>query len=195
VDPSAPAAFFDSGLEYPWTYDMVAHYGVETIKPERSLPEMLRYGGYWGYENPTDPDAEFDFFAFLVSEPAYRFIHSHGLAVDSMGLRSQENVGRRIQLHKRGTLYQLRNGVWHLCPLAFWRLEDVWGYIASRGLRYNEAYDRMADWGIDRSQQRVSTLLGSAALDQNSRIAFVRQCAPEIFRRLEAEFPMVRTFA
>lgn len=193
VVPDAPAAFFDSGCEYPWTYDVIEHYGVEVIQPEMTLPEMCRYGGYWGHEKPVDPDAEFDFFAFLIGEPSYRFIHAHNITVEAIGLRAQESAGRRVSLHRkdRGTLYPLASGRWRLCPLAFWRTDDIWAYIASRKLRYNVVYDKMADWGIPREEQRVSTLLGTAALAFNARIAFIRAVAPDVFWKLAAEFPKI----
>jgi phosphoadenosine phosphosulfate reductase len=193
IVPDAPAAFFDSGCEYPDTYDLVTHYGVTVIQPQMTLPEMCKYGGYWGHPTPVDSEAEFDFFAFLIDEPSYRFSMEYGITVEALGLRAGESAGRRVSLHRRdrGTLYPLRNGQWRLCPLAFWQTADVWAYIASRKLRYNAVYDKMAEWGFDREQQRVSTLLGVAALSYNPRLAFIRAIAPEVFWKLAADFPMI----
>lgn len=191
VIPGAPAAFFDSGMEYPETYAMVVASHVETVQPERSLPEMLRYGGYWGHEHSTDPEARFDFFAFLVGEPARRFVMAHELDVLGIGLRAQESAGRRMRLGRAGALSWVESEqVWHFCPLARWSHQEVWSYIASRGLRYNAIYDRMADAGIPREDWRVSTLLGLSAASQG-RLAFLRQTAPEIFRLLAVDFPSI----
>lgn len=196
IQPNCRVAFFDSGAEYPDTYDIVAHYGADVVQPQLSLLEMCRIGGYWGYETPTQPGAEFDFFGFLISEPVLRYTLQNDIAVDAIGLRAEESAGRRISLHKRGMLYWVKGRtIFHLCPLAFWRQADVWAYIASRGLRYNAVYDRMADWGIDRSEWRVSTLLGTAGLAQNARLAFIRAIAPDVFWRLAAEFPRIKEHA
>jgi phosphoadenosine phosphosulfate reductase len=190
VDPDAPAAFFDSGLEYPETYEIVAHHRVETIYPQWSLPQMLRHGGYWGAE-AIDPDARFDFFAFLIGEPSARWVATRGIEVLALGLRGAESSGRGISARSRGPLFYARTeGLWRLCPLAHWTTDDVWAYLAGRGLRYHPAYDRMVEAGIPRDRQRVSTLLGLSAAN-SGRLAFLRATYPDLFRRLCAEFPMI----
>lgn len=197
VVPDAHAAFFDSGLEYPDTYEIVAHYGVDVVQPQMSLPEMFRHGGYWGYRTPVDAEAEFDFFAFLVGEPSQRYVLTHGIAVEAIGLRAEESAGRRIGLlRKGGPLYFVKGrDIWHLCPLAKWRTADIWAYLASRGIRYNAVYDKMAACGIDRSEWRVSTLLGISGLQRNARIATIRRIAPDVYWRLAEEFPKIKEFA
>ncbi len=196
VQPGCRVAFFDSGCEYPWTYDLVAHYGAEVVKPQMSLPQMCRHGGYWGYEQPVDPEAEFDFMGFLVVEPAVRFAILHDLTVSAIGLRAEESAGRRLNLHKRGELYFVKERqMWHLCPLAHWKHADIWAYLASRDLRYNEVYDRMAAFGIPREAWRVSTLLGLSGASCNARLGFLRVVAPETFWQLAAEFPYIRGFS
>lgn len=202
VQPEAPAAFYDSGCEYPGTYEMVRHHGAITIKPQKSLLEMCRYGGYWGYATPTDPEAEFDFFSFLVAEPSARFVEEYGIQVLAMGLRGQESSGRRLNARRRGELYPIKNAalshgdaaLWHLCPLAFWSENDVWAYIASRELRYNPAYDKMAELGIPRRQWRVGMLLGMTKPGLQERYGWLRQMEPELFYRLAAEFPKILSY-
>lgn len=192
--PDAPAAFYDSGCEHPGTYEMVAHYGVRTIVPEMSLVEMCKYGGYWGHPNPVDPDAEFDFFAFLVAEPSWRFICEDALQVVAMGLRGQESAGRQMNARQRGELYYIaRREVWHLCPLARWRDADVWAFIASEGLAYNPAYDKMAALGIPREHWRVGMLLGMARMGKE-RYSWLRQMEPALWNRLVADFPRIKEY-
>lgn len=195
IKSDAPAAFYDSGLEYPGTYEMVAHYGVQTIQPQMSLAEMCRYGGYWGHQHPTDPDAEFDFFSFLVAEPSWRFICEHDLQVIAIGLRGQESKGRLLSARKRGELYWIeRRQMWHCCPLAYWRDEEVWAYIASRGLRYNPAYDKMAALNIPRSRWRVGMLLGIPRPGLEDRYSWLRQMEPALWNCLVAEFPRINDY-
>ncbi len=191
VAPDAPAAFFDSGCEYPGTYEMVAHYGAQVIEPQMSLIEMCKYGGYWGHPTPVDPDATFDFFSYLVAEPSARFVAEHGLRVLCMGLRGQESKGRGLSARRRGTLYQVKTGLWHCCPLAFWGDADIWAYIAARGLRYNPAYDKMARAGVPRRQWRVGILLGVTRPGLQERYGWLRQIEPEVFYRLAADFPKI----
>lgn len=195
IVPDAPAAFFDSGLEFPGTYEMIQHYGVEVIRPEMSLAELCRYGGYWGHPNPVDPEAEFDFFSFLVAEPSWRFIQKYGLRVIAMGLRAQESRGRELSARKNGELYHIKSrDMWHCCPLAYWSENDVWAYIASRGLRYNPAYDKMAELGIPRRRWRVGILLGITRTGFEDRYIWLRQLEPAIWNRLIQEFPKIGDF-
>lgn len=196
VVPSAPAAFYDSGCEYPEVYELVEHYDVQTIKPQRSLLEMCRYGGYWGYggDDLVDKDAEFAFFEFLIGEPSARFVHEQALAVMAMGLRAEESAGRRMSAYKRGELYQVKSGLWHFCPLAKWTHNDIWAFIASRHLRYNAVYDRMAALGIPRERWRISALLGLCGAATLGRYAYLRQIDPALFRRLAAEFPKIANY-
>ncbi len=191
VDPAAPAAFYDSGAEYPSVYELVSYYDVETIQPQRSLVQLCKDHGYWGHAAEVE-DAEVDFFAFLVGEPAARFVYERSLAVVAMGLRAEESVGRRLSAYRRGKLYQLKSGLWHLCPLADWTADDVFAYIASRDLRYNVVYDQMAQLGIPRDRWRISALLGLCGAATLGRYAYLRQLAPGLFNRLLIDFPKIR---
>lgn len=191
VMPAAPAAFYDSGCEYPWTYDLVEAYGVETVYPERPHLDMLRAGGYWGRVATEDPDLTFDFLRVLVQEPSERWRRQQELAVVAIGLRAQESKGRYLSAKRRGDLYQLTSGLWHLCPLAWWTDADVWAYIASRGLAYNDAYDRMAACGFERRSWRVSTLLGSSGAYTDQRYTTLRSIWPDGWAALVAEFPKI----
>lgn len=191
IVPDVVAAFYDSGCEYEDSTAMAEHYGAEVIQPEMSLLELCRYGGYWGYAHPADAEVDVNFKAFLVTEPAVYFAEKYGLDVVALGLRAQESAGRRMNARKRGEYYQAKDmGVWHLCPLASWTDNDVWAYIASRGLRYHTAYDKMAALGLPRKAWRVSLLM-SAVAAQWGGLAVLRQIEPERFRALAAEFPRI----
>lgn len=194
VLPDSPVAFFDSGAELESTRAIVAHYGVTTIHPRLTFQEMARYVGKWGYVDPVDPGCPFDFGMILIHEPAETFVVRERLMVCAIGLRGQESGGRWMNAVSRGELYQREDRTWCCCPLAFWSTDDVWAYIASRGLAYNEAYDRMAELGIPRDQQRISTLLGDRAAGAG-KYAILKRLEPHTFNRLAAEFPDLRSYA
>lgn len=194
IVPTAPAAFFDCGCELPTTEAMVDHYGAQRVKTQQTLKEMCRYGGYWGYEHPTDAEAEFAFFDFLVAEPSQRFVEEHQLTTIAMGLRAQESGGRAMSAWKRGRLYRVASGEWHLCPLAFWSDSDVWAYIADRHLVYNEAYDRMAELRMPRRTWRIGMLLGLAGARTEGRYAWLRQMYPGVWNELVGEFPKIANY-
>lgn len=193
VIPDVETAYYDSGNETDFDDNkiLLEHYGIKCIKTERTLIDLMRYGGYWGYEHPVDPDAEVDFYAFLVGEPSYRWIKESGINCIALGLRAQESTARTMNAKKRGKLYQISGydrEVWHLCPLATWKDDDVWAYIAGRNLRYNTAYDRMAEAGFPRSSWRVGILTGISGMNIG-RFSLIRMVAPEKFSALLKEFP------
>lgn len=188
--PDAPAGFFDSGCEYESTYALVAALHVTTIHPERSMVEMRKLSGGFGYRGPeADSGRDFDYFAFLVGEPSIRFCREAGLDVIAIGLRAGESAGRRMGRIIYGPVHSVR---WHpamVChPVCDWTDSDVWAYIATNDLAYNAAYDRMAEAGLPRKAWRVSTLLGTIGASIG-RHAIVRIVDPALFNRLAGTFP------
>jgi 3'-phosphoadenosine 5'-phosphosulfate sulfotransferase (PAPS reductase)/FAD synthetase len=134
-----------------------------------------------------------DFGAALIFSPARRFAQEHSLTTVALGLRAGEAVVRRINARIKGEHYQVADGIWHLCPLQWWTEDDVWAYIASRGLPYNVAYDTMEELGIPRRQQRISTALGTDAA-AFGRYVYLRHLDPDLWNRLAAEFPLIRKY-
>jgi predicted phosphoadenosine phosphosulfate sulfurtransferase len=194
VVPDATTMFIDSGAEMAGTYEMVQHYGVTTVYPKMSLIEMCKYGGYWGHPNPVDPDAEFNFGKVLLDEPANCYMTEHEIAVNAMGLRSQESLVRWITANKRGELYFAQyTQRWHFCPLQYWKIEDIWAYIHGMKLQYHPAYDRMWELGIPLHQQRIGPVLGSDAAAYG-RFAHLRHLDSELYHRLLRDFPKIATY-
>jgi len=103
-------------------------------------------------------------------------------------LRAEESGGRRRNAMSRGELYEGADRTWYCEPLQFWRVADVWAYIASRGLEYNAAYDRMAEANIPRESQRIGTLLGGRGIGMG-RYALMRRAEPRRWQELVREFP------
>lgn len=191
VYPDAPAAWFDSGCEWSGTADLAAHYRAERIAPVMDFPSMCRYCGWWGYRHPEDRSATFDVGETLIYEPSVRFVERHDLRVMALGLRAEEGVGRHWNAKRGALYYSQRDEIWHLCPLAWWTVDDVWAYIASRGLRYHPVYDAMAQAGIPRPRQRIDFLLNeNPHAPTPSWAGMVKRIDRGLFNRLAAEFPV-----
>lgn len=188
VVPDAPGAFFDSGSEMPETLAMVAHVDAETILPRMSMLEMARYAGWWGYAKPVDHGCPFDAKTVLVEEPSEAFVVRRGLRVIAHGVRAEESRARAKHVASRSDLYQGSDRTWYLMPIAHWSINDVWAYIAARGLRYHASYDAMTDARVPREAQRVAGLLGERGGGWG-RHEILRRSHPEIFRALVREFP------
>lgn len=194
VCPDAPAAFYDCGAELKQTYQIVEHYGVTVIKTEPSLIEACKYGGYWGYPNPVDPDATFDFGEFMIEKPAAKFAERENLKFIAIGLRSQESVSRRLNAAIKGELYYAKGyQMWHLCPLQYWDTGDIWAYIHSRDLKYNAAYDIMMAMGIPPENQRIAPVL-NGSIQRLGHYVYLSRVDPDLFRRLADDFPNLRRY-
>ncbi len=191
VVPDAPAALFDSGCELRGTLALVEHYGAEVVQPRMTFPEMARYSGWWGYPHPVDEGCPFRVKTVIVYEPAEAWVVKRRLRVQAMGLRQEESRARRISGAIRGTLYEVADRTWNLCPIQRWKVDDVWAYIAGRGLRYHSAYDAMTEMGIPRKEQRLGALLGEIG-EATGSFAKLRRIEPETWEALAREFPLVR---
>jgi len=197
VYPDAPAAFFDSGTEteYPENYTLAKHYELEILPTQETMADLCRHIGALGHE-PEEPGAEVSFGGYMVIEPALRFMDMHGLDTNALGLRAGESYGRRMNFRTRGKYYEIASWsedsrTFMLCPIADWSDNDVWAYIASRKLRYNPVYDRMADAGFERRDWRVSVLIGASA-SMFGRYGMLRMIASEKFNELARDFPELR---
>lgn len=189
--PTAPAVLFDSGCELSATLQLAASYGVTVLRPRLTAVEMARYAGWWGYASPVDAGCPFQLKQIIIDEPSETFVVARGLRVMTMGLRSEESEGRRLNRATRGRLYQGRDRTWYCCPIADWTVDDVWAYIAERGLTYHSAYDVMALLGIDRQHARLGMQLGAKA-ERYGSVALLRRIDPALYADLSAEFPALR---
>lgn len=194
LGPDVPAAFFDSGAELSSTRELVEHYGVTTIHPRLTYQEIARYTGKWGYADPVDLGCPFNYGMVMIDEPSETFVVRYRLRVVAMGLRMEESSGRAWNFRARGELYQRPNRTWYAQPIATWSVDDVWAYIASRGLRYNRAYDAMTALGIPRYEQRVDMLLSERGAE-HGKVAQLKRIDPTLFNELAAEFPGLRVYA
>lgn len=190
--PSAPLGFFDSGCDYPETYETIRVWGARTITPQRYLIDMLREMGEWGYRGPAYTGTIYDCHAYLFLEPDRQFTVAEGLAVTCWGLRAQESRTRRLYRDIHGPYHYSATREVTVCnPIMDWREKDVWAYIAGAGLPYNRIYDRYAALGLPRRAWRVSSILNTGGADRG-KFAVLRQLHPDLFHALSAEFPEIR---
>lgn len=196
IDENIPAYFFDSGIEteYDETYAIVDYHNVNVINSELSLFEMCRRGGYWGCQ--SDEEIDFNFDDELIYKLESKVSRQLKINTAALGLRKGENRGREKNLSVRGNFYRIKprgDIEYHFCPLANWTDDDIWGYIASRKLRYNSIYDKYAEAKLDRKEWRVCVLIG---LDYATygRIAFLKRFASKKYNNLIKTFPKLERY-
>lgn len=98
-----------------------------------------------------------------------------------LGLRRAESARRRLAITANGRRFRGVEGQWRCSPLADWTTDDIWAYIASRDLDYNPVYDRLAQIGVTREEQRVGPL--PLAHGWHLRAGW-----PDVWRRLNARY-------
>ncbi len=110
-----------------------------------------------------------------------------------LGLRADENADRRRHLWRFGPLFYCQGtGLWHSNPIALWSVFDVWAYIDTFGVAYNQAYDVMTTLDVPLEMQRIGPF--ARALSVGS-LAILKRGWPDVFNRLAADAPAARGFA
>lgn len=188
------ACFYDSGAELSSTYDLVHHVQnnwttvLSWCYPRRTILDILRAAGL-GIEGATEGLRSGQIAEEIVKDVAEQAARELGTDGYMLGLRRDESGGRKADLTKRGALYRMRNGQLRCCPIWDWTDDDVWAYLVSNDVEYNEAYDRTKH--RPRREIRVCTYAGNTS-ERYGRFAWLRQEYPDLWRRLVAEFAGMR---
>lgn len=110
----------------------------------------------------------------------------------ALGLRSSENRYRQTARKVRGLMHRTTAGVWQCWPIGDWSVMDVWGYLVSRQVPYNAAYDVMDAAGMALEAQRVGPLLNSRADGQQLQV--LRRLWPQVYQAFVARYPQAARF-
>jgi 3'-phosphoadenosine 5'-phosphosulfate sulfotransferase (PAPS reductase)/FAD synthetase len=123
-----------------------------------------------------------------------RYAASQGWEGVFLGLRAEESSDRRRHLRCGGVLFFNKSRtIWQCNPIAWWGWLDVWAFIFSRGLDYNEAYDVLDEIGVDPSRQRIGPLAQRRVLGYG-QISILRRGWPELFDKFADKFPEARSY-
>jgi len=202
-----PGVLFDSGCESPFalrSVECMRELGLPvTVMPpvplppevapngERGIVDMLRLAGMFGSESPTGEYwtwFKHEWKKWLLEEPARIWREQSGCDITILGLRKDENRGRKIALNKHGSDYVRKDGLRIICPLANWTGMDVFAYLFSNNLPVSEEYLDPDDSHQDRERRRTGTLLGTTGKTYG-RFQEVRRKHPALWQELIATFP------
>ncbi|MFD7011186.1 phosphoadenosine phosphosulfate reductase family protein [Rhodococcus jostii] len=203
VEPDAPVVFFDSGLDYPETYDYLTELAdrwqldLHRVSADPPLLQVLVDSGLWDHTAPTDhAAARVDLHQVLITEPAHR---AHALLGpgELWGVRADESAARRL-LYTRGGrrdgIIARGDGTIAYGPIWNWTTADVWAHIARHRLPVNPVYDKLTQLGPPDSQHRLSHLLDGSHLDRG-RLTWLRRGWPTLFEKLAHALPRLRQLA
>lgn len=137
-----------------------------------------------------DQDAE----AWTGKNVAGRYAQLQGWQGAFLGLRAEENSRRVFHLRTGGVLFHNQGrGLWQCSPLYNWTVWDIWAFIVSNGLDYNQAYDRLEEIGVPIERQRIGPLAVERVLGYG-QLAILKRGWPDLFNRFVAVHPEARSY-
>lgn len=220
ADPAVPVVFFDSGFEYPETYQYLRaiqdHFDItiDWIKARRTTLQVLVDSGDWDHTAPRT-DARENLHRILITEPA-GLAHEHHGAGEVWGVRAEESHGRRIRYaialreetarsctscctgvrdrrRRHGGIIGRVDGTTAFGPIWDWTTNQVWGHIARHQLPANPVYAKLRGLGAPEHFLRISHMLDAQRLEQG-RVTWLRRGWPDLFEDLAAVLPRIREY-
>ncbi|MFF0818620.1 phosphoadenosine phosphosulfate reductase family protein [Rhodococcus sp. NPDC003318] len=200
VCPQVPVVFFDSGLEYPETYDYIGELAhtwnldLHVVAADPPLLDVLIASGQWAHGPTHDaPAPAVDLHEVLIGGPSRRAHEMFG-AGELWGVRADESRGRRA-LYTRGGrrngIIERADGTVAYGPIWNWSHHDVWAHITRDQLPINPVYPKLAALGVPEHQQRISHLIDGNHLHRG-RLTWLRSGWPTLFDRLTDALPRLR---
>ena len=191
--PDVPVVWLHQGAEYPDTEEIIKrlekewnlNLHIEYVRP--GLLELLEEYGAYGlpvknkYKNG-------DIARRLIFEPITRLVETRKFDCVFMGLRWQESIGRRFVQHLRDVKY---DGLLHINPIVDWKKEDVWAYITTNNLPYNDVYNKTRFH--HRDDIRVAPWAGGTTKELG-RFVELKYYYPDLFNEFAERFPGVRKY-
>lgn len=200
VDPDVPVVFFDSGLDYPETYDYLYELvdrwrlDLHRIPTHPPLLDVLADSGLWDHHTPTDAAAAaVDLHEVLITGPARRAHQLLGPG-ELWGVRADESTARRMLYTRgglRGGVITRADGTTAYGPIWNWATTDVWAHIARHRLPVNPVYATLRQLGVPEHQHRLSHLIDGGHLDRG-RLTWLRRGWPILFEQLADTLPRIR---
>jgi len=175
--------FFDSGMEYPETYDMIEtiekkyNININIIEPELNMKELLTYAN----ENKYFPGM---FKEYLIDKPSMFCAENFKLQMFFIGLRKEESKGRMFGLSKVKDGYYFSNkyNYYISYPIMDLTVKDVYAYCVKFQVPIHAIYtnDKIS---LDIEKRRVGGYGGDTGYNFG-RYAYLQQTHPELYDEL-----------
>lgn len=212
ADPNVPVVFFDSGLEFPETYEYLGQLqqqwrlNLQLIPASTPLINILVTDGSWDHHAPdyTAPDIT----NALILDPANQAHQQYGPG-EIWGVRAAESTGRHAAYYtalataattcsctpaqhklRCGGIIARSNGTVAYGPVWDWSDTDVWAHIARHQLPLNPVYAKLRRLGVDQRSLRITHLVDANQL-QYGRAVWLKHGWPDLYERLRAALPRI----
>lgn len=220
AEPNLPVCFFDSGFEFPETYQYLAtiqdHFDIEIdwIPAERTTLEQLAATGDWDHHRPTATRRD-SMHRILITDPAATAHSRHGPG-ELWGVRAEESHGRRIRYHialrqeinrschdcctthtqqrrTHGGIIRRNDGTTAYGPIWNWSTDQVWAHIAHHQIPTNPVYAKLRRLGAPEHFLRIAHMLDAQRLEQG-RVTWLRRGWPDLFEDIARVLPRIREY-
>lgn len=215
VDPNVPIVFFDSGLEFPETVhylqDLTQAWRLNftVIPAEPDLLTVLIACGGFDHQAP-DRHLGVELAELMIRGPAAEAHRRHGPG-SLWGVRAQESPGRRMLYRQQlaaeavarqeksrrkvraqaGGVVRRVDGTVTYGPIWDWQHNQVFEYLAGRGIEPNPIYRKLAELGVPEQQTRVDSMIDPSKLS-NGHLTWLQLGWPDLFDRLAIALPRLR---
>jgi len=193
-DWSGPVVFMDSGYAFPETYDYMDRLQREWNLDIHRIPSPVDYldiiRKYGLITHLRGASRQRKVIQEIKSDPLTKWGREHGYPHCIWGIRADETSGRRCLLRKRGAIYEHDNSL-RCAPLAWWTAADVWRAYDLGLLPLNPLYTK--SHLLPRNEIKNGSWL-TCDRANHGRIAWLKDGWPELYNRLAAQFPEVRSY-
>lgn len=200
ADPNVPVCFFDSGLEFPETYNYIAdlaetwNLNLDVIRAERTTLEVLAANGSWSHHRTVS--AQISLLNNNILNPASTAHIRHGNG-ELWGLRAAESSSRRVMFatalqgtadRSAGGVCRRKDGTVTFSPVWNWNDDHIWGHISRHQLPTNPIYDKLRDLGAPPHAIRVSHMIDATGLE-TGRLVWLKRGWPSLFELIAEALP------
>lgn len=220
VDPAIPVVFFDSGLEYPETYDYIGQLAdawnlnlhVHSCQPD--LLTLLYRAGTWDMTIPTATQRQ-RLREVLIEAPSAAAHTEYGQGV-LWGVRADESSMRRnfygriltreiavacdgccpdreTQIDRHGGISRRADGTVAYGPIWRWPTSQIWEHCSAQQIPLNPVYAKLRAMGAPAAALRVTPMVDAAVLAAG-RVTWLRRGWPDLTEQLMTVLPRLREF-
>jgi 3'-phosphoadenosine 5'-phosphosulfate sulfotransferase (PAPS reductase)/FAD synthetase len=170
----------------------VAIYGtIDIVRPDQIFEEGAEYYGWYAENRPRKDITAAAWHRRIASTPWETYHKEHGVKGVLLGIRAQESRGRAALCRYRDLVCPTTKPP-RMYPLLYWKVQDIWAYIASNNLPYNATYDRET-LGFTRYSIRVSPLLADGTHRMRGLLEWLRLNYPAYATKMMHKYPLFFT--
>jgi phosphoadenosine phosphosulfate reductase len=177
---------FDSGGIWQSTFDLIQSLEKKYKTKIILQPSDFGYIDCWEkilLDNTPFSDSFLN--EVIIYKNAIKAKKNHGLDCSFVGIRADESRTRSIRFKQyENHRYTQKTGIYQFAPLEKWTKKDVWAYLLSNNIPYNNVYHQFAEYfGGNFYDYRVDSYLEPISIYKGS-IKILQRYYPSDFAKI-----------